>query len=138
MKKILLIDDDPDILESLTAVFQSNGYAIVTASNGTEGYKTAVKEKPDMIILDVMMDSSDEGFKTSYTIRKNAEIKYTPILMLTSVNTKTGFSFDPKKDGQYLPVDDFVEKHAEPAVLLKKTTALLNLGKDKINISGGI
>ncbi|MBN2443846.1 MAG: response regulator [Spirochaetales bacterium] len=136
MKKILLIDDDPDILESLSTVFQSHGYEIVTAANGTEGYKIAVKEKPDLIILDVMMDSSDEGFKTSYSIRKNEEIRYTPILMLTSVNTKTNFSFDPKIDGQYLPVDDFVEKPAEPALLLEKTSTLLNLGKDKINISG--
>lgn len=136
MGKILVIDDDMDIRESIKTVLEAKSYEVITAVNGNDGLKTAKSEKPALIILDVMMDSDSEGFNVSYEIRKDEELKYTPILMLTSVNQKTDFNFNPEKDGEFLPVDSFVEKPVNPQKILEKVSELLNLSGDEINISG--
>jgi DNA-binding response OmpR family regulator len=136
VNSILIIDDDMDIRESVKTILETKQYKVITAVNGTEGLSKAKSEKPDLLILDVMMDSANEGFNVSYEIRKDEELKNTPILMLTSVNEKTDFKFDPEKDGEFLPVDCFFEKPVNPSELLRKVDELLNLSKDKINISG--
>jgi two-component system, OmpR family, alkaline phosphatase synthesis response regulator PhoP len=136
MSKILIVDDDMDIRESVKTILLAKNYEVITAVNGTEGLKAAKENKPDVIILDVMMDSDNEGFNVSYEIRKDKELRETPILMLTSVNEKTNFNFDPEKDGEFLPVDSFFEKPVKPLELLEKIDELIGLSKAKINISG--
>ena len=136
MAKILCIDDDQDILSSLTATLESKGHKVETSVNAQDGLKKAEEIKPDLIILDVMMDKDTEGFHASYDIRKSDVLKYTPILMLTSVNEKTGFTFNPEYDGEFLPVDKFVEKPFTPNTLIEDVEKLLALPKEKINVSG--
>ncbi|MBN1699967.1 MAG: response regulator [Spirochaetales bacterium] len=136
MAKILIIDDDVDIHDSVGTILKSNGHEVWTAINGTEGLSTAEKIRPDLIILDVMMQTGMEGFNVSYSLRKNEVLKHVPILMLTSIHQKTDFRFNPDKDGEFLPVDDFVEKPISPGQLTEKTTRLLNLGKEAINLGG--
>ena len=127
MNTILLIDDDRDLLKSVTSVLEVKGYETLTATNRNDGVKLARKMKPDLILLDVMMDTDTDGFHTAYDLRKDEGLKYTPILMLTSVNQKTGFTFDPDKDGAFLPVDGFFEKPRLP---------LHNAGQRKGEIRG--
>ncbi len=124
--KVLVIDDDPDIVEALKMTLEANHYKVYTAANGTEGLKQVKAVNPNMIILDVMMDTITEGFQVSYQLRnpdpKSEYAKYSkiPILMLTAIAEKKHMKFSPRADGDFLPVDDFVEKPIRPQVLLEK------------------
>lgn len=129
--KILVVDDDPDIVEALKMTLEANRYKVYTAANGTEGLKQVKAVNPDLIILDVMMDSITEGFQVTYQLRnpdpKSEYAKYAkiPILILTAIVEKTRMKFSTKTDGDFLPVDDFVEKPIRPQVLLEKVKKLL-------------
>jgi CheY-like chemotaxis protein len=129
--KVLIVDDDPDIVEALKMTLEANRYKVFTAANGTEGLKQVKAIKPDLIILDVMMDTVTEGFQVSYQLRnadpKSEYFPYSkiPILMLTAIVEKKHMKFSTQKDGDFLPVDDFVEKPIRPQVLLEKVKKLL-------------
>ena len=124
MAKILCIDDDKDILDTCEVVLQGVGHTVVTAINGKEGFEKAVKEQPALIVLDVMMDDSTEGFATAQKLRRVEAIKYTPIMMLTSVNETSPQKFG-EKDGEFLPVDAFMEKPIKPKEFLAKVKELV-------------
>ena len=121
MALIVIIDDDPDIIEASSLVLKSKGYDIVTANNPDDGYKAVKENTPQLIILDVMMDEPDDGFFLAQKLRK--ENIDTPILMYTSVSKTTGYDFG-KSD--MVPVDDFVEKPISPEELIEKVNNLLN------------
>ena len=89
-KKILIVDDDPDITEAMTVVLETGNYNVTTASNSDDGADAIEKSSPDLIILDVMMDSPREGFMFSRKIKDNLDTKKIPILMITSVKEKVG------------------------------------------------
>lgn len=125
MLKILLIDDDVDIVEAIKIVIEAKGYQVLTAYEGEDGYKKAETELPDLIILDVVMKTKDQGFQISYKLKHNPRLSSIPILMLTSVGKETGFRFHPETDEEYLPVNDFVEKPIKPKDLLDKVEKLL-------------
>ena len=129
--KILIVDDDPDIVEALKMTLEANHYQVYTAANGTEGLNQVKAVEPDLIILDVMMDTITEGFQVSYQLRNpDPKSEYTPyakipILMLTAIVEKKSMKFSTQKDGDFLPVDDFVEKPIRPQALLEKVKKLL-------------
>lgn len=124
-KTILVVDDDPDIVETTKMVLESAGYKVETAVNGTEGLKKAREVHPDAIVLDVMMDRESEGFHVSYELKKGEDTKDIPILVLSAIGKKSGFDFDPESDGDYLPVEAYMEKPLEPKALVDKIGALL-------------
>jgi DNA-binding response OmpR family regulator len=121
MALIAIIDDDPDIIEATTLVLKSKGFEIITASNPEDGYNIVIENKPDLIILDVMMDEPDDGFFLAQKFRKE-KIK-TPILMYTSVSKAIGFEYGA---GEMVPVDDFVEKPISPDEIIEKVEKLLS------------
>ncbi|HEY5534651.1 MAG TPA: response regulator [Ignavibacteria bacterium] len=120
MSLIAVIDDDPDIREATTLVLNSKGYEVITASNPDDGYKIVTEKKPDLIILDVMMDEPDDGFFLAQRFRRE-HIK-TPIIMYTSVSKAIGMDFGPS---EMVPVDDFVEKPITPDLLIEKVEKFL-------------
>ncbi len=130
--KIVTIDDDPDILEVLRIALEANHYEVHAASSGDEGLRVIKQVRPDLIILDVMMDTVTEGFHVSYELRSQDpkseyhEFSKIPIIMLTAISQKTGMKFSPEKDGEYLPVDEFVEKPIRIESLLEKVEKLLS------------
>ncbi len=126
MKKILIVDDDRDVFESMKIVLEAEGYGVEWATNGTEALSKAHAGRPDLMILDVMMNSDDEGFQVTYKMKQDAQLSCIPIVMVTSVGTRTGFSFDKKKDQDFLPVNEFLEKPVDPRVLVDKVRE--NLG----------
>lgn len=115
MAKIAIIDDDPDIVEATTILLESKGYTVVSAGNVDEALVLIDTEKPDLLILDVMMVEPDDGFFLANKIRKKGN--QTPILMLTSVSKALGFKFD---GSDVLPVQEFLEKPVPPSLLLDK------------------
>jgi len=135
MAKIICIDDDKDILDTCEVVLAGQGHTVETAINGREGFEKAAKLKPDLIVLDVMMDNSTEGFQTAQKFRRTEVLKYVPILMLTSVNETSPQKFG-EKDGEFLPVDGFMEKPVKPKEFLAKVKELLALRKDQVNVEG--
>ncbi len=128
-EKILVIDDDPDLVQVIRLTLEASGFRVFSAASGTEGLEQIKEIKPDLIVLDVMMDYTTEGFQVSLALRspdptsKYAPYRDIPILMLTAIHTTTPLRFKPEED--YLPVDDFVEKPLEPGDLVKKVEELL-------------
>jgi CheY-like chemotaxis protein len=121
-KRILIVDDDPDQRLTLQLPLENAGYAISEATNLEEGLQAVTKIKPDLVILDVMMDTTTAGFQFALTLHSNdpkspyKDFCKTPILMLTAIHSTTPMRFRPDED--YLPVDEFLEKPVEPEVLL--------------------
>lgn len=128
-EKILIIDDDDDLVYALRLPLEAAGYTVFSAASGDEGLRKVKEVNPDLIILDVMMDTTTEGFHVSLTLRsptpssEYAAYRNVPILMLTAIHSTTPLRFGPDKD--YLPVDVFIEKPIEPSALLEKVRAYL-------------
>ena len=129
MPKILIVDDDPDMVVALRMPLEAHGYEISVASSGPEGLQKVKETGPDLVILDVMMETVTSGFQVSLQLRnpapdsEYAAYRNVPLLMITAIHTTTSLRFGP--DETYLPVDDFVEKPVDPDVLLEKVGALL-------------
>ena len=129
MPKILVIEDDADMVMAIRMPLEANDYEVFEAATGEEGLQKVKKVEPDLIILDVMMETTTAGFQVSLQLRSpDADSEYAayreiPILMLTAIHTTTSLRFGP--DEAYLPVDDFVDKPIDPDVLLEKIRALI-------------
>ena len=117
--KVLIIDDDVDMVEAEKMVLENNGYTVSTAYDGEEGYKKILEVSPDIIILDVMMATPEEGFQLAYKLKEDDKLSKIPIVMVTSISKETGFKFDPQKDQDFLPVHQFIEKPIKPEELLE-------------------
>jgi len=125
--KILIVDDDPDLTKALKATLESKNYIVITASNGSEGVDKINTDKPDLLILDVMMSALQDGFEMARELKKDPQLKKMPILMLTAVKGRTGIDFKSSAgDPNWLPVDSFLDKPVEPQVLLAEIKRLLS------------
>ncbi len=125
-KKILIVDDDPDITEAMTVVLETQDYDVSGVINSTDAMKQIEQTHPDLIILDVMMDTPREGFAFSRKIKNDPDTKDIPIIMITSVKDKVGIDFKSVAgDDTWLPVEDFLDKPVQPEVLIEKVAALL-------------
>ena len=117
--KILIIDDDIDLVEAMRISLENAGFEVIDAQDGECGLMMITSQRPDIVILDVMMGTLDEGFHIAYQIRHHAETADIPIIMLTAVGQETGFEFNKEKDEDFLPVDDFLEKPVDPDLLIE-------------------
>ncbi len=122
--KILLVDDEPDILEIVGYNLSNEGYQVITATNGVEAVKKAKKELPQLIILDVMMPEMD-GIEACEIIRKNEDLKNTIITFLTA----RGEDYS-QVAGFDAGADDYITKPIKPKVLVSKVKALLRRFKE--------
>jgi DNA-binding response OmpR family regulator len=128
-KKIMVIDDDPDYREAVTTILKSAMYDVVTASNPKEGKERVLEEKPDLILLDIMMDSLFDGFSLCNAVKTSKEfeeLKDTPIIFVSAVKELTGtrFQFDGMEQGMAGP-DDYIDKPVKPDNLLARVAKLL-------------
>jgi len=117
-KTILVIDDDIDLVEIIRVTLEHEGFEVIDAQSGERGLAMAQEKLPSLILLDVMMGQVDEGFQTAYCLREDPRTWHIPILMLTAVTDQTGFDFDPSRDKDFLPVDEFIEKPVSPRRLV--------------------
>jgi len=118
-KKVLMIDDDPEFVEAITNILDAKGYDVVSAGDGKDGVAKAKQEKPDIILLDVMMTTKSEGFDVARELSKDANLKGTPVVMLTGVRKEMNLPFGFEPDADWLPVKAFLEKPVKPETLLK-------------------
>lgn len=126
MATILLVDDDPDFVDATKLILEKSKHKVISACNAQEGWAKAQSENPDLILLDVMMESPDAGFQLAYKIKNDQKLKSKPILLLTAVGKVTGFKFDKKRDEDFLPVEEYIEKPVKPEVLLEKINKALS------------
>jgi DNA-binding response OmpR family regulator len=124
--KILVVDDDPDILEAISMILESQGYEVVTARDGVEGLANLKAEKPDLMILDLLMPKMD-GFAVCKELQDPRWAKYRdiPILILTSVREEASRRRYELETGLELDVDDYVEKPVSPDTLLERVGRLI-------------
>ena len=129
MAKILIIDDDPDIVLAARLCLQAAGHEVFEANSGEEGLARLPEIQPDLVILDVMMHTATEGFQVALTLHSPdprsplAGYRHIPIVMLTALHSTTDLRFKPDED--YLPVDAFIDKPIDPDRLIRTVDALL-------------
>ena len=135
MARILIIDDDPDIVLAIRMCLEAEGYEVIEANSGAQGIDMIKAGRPDLIILDVMMETKTEGFQMALKLHSPdptsefVEFKDIPILMLTAIHSTTPLRFEPDID--YLPVELFVDKPIELEDLVGKVEWLL--GQEKVS-----
>jgi len=131
-EKILVVDDDPDILDALTMILESKGYRVITARDGIEALAKLEAEKPDLMILDLLMPKMD-GFAVYKELQdpKWSKHRDMPILILTSVREEASRRRYELETGAELDVEDYLEKPFPPDILLERVGRLI---KKKQNV----
>jgi CheY-like chemotaxis protein len=128
-KKILVIDDDPDFRAAVTPILKSALYEVATAANPEEAKRKIIEEKPDLILLDIMMDSLFDGFSLCHALKTSKEFKDykdTPVIFVSAVKEVAGsrFQFKGDEEGMAGP-DDYIDKPVKPDDLLARIAKLL-------------
>jgi CheY-like chemotaxis protein len=123
MAKILIVDDDPDFVEVTRIVLESNGYDVLSASDGDEAIEKMKKETPDLVLLDIMMAHPLDGVEVSKKMLEDDNLRKVPIIVVSSITDSPHLAKFPSDE--YLPLDDWISKPAEPKVLLDKVSKYL-------------
>jgi two-component system alkaline phosphatase synthesis response regulator PhoP len=129
--RILLVDDDVDFIDLNKAVLENNGFDVVTAFSGREATDKVSFERPDLIVLDLMLEKHDTGFAFAKALKANPLHQKIPILMLTAVAGETGYDFSQELDGYWMKTDDYASKPLLPEELIKRVTMLLAKAKEE-------
>jgi CheY-like chemotaxis protein len=125
--KVLIVDDDPDFHVTVHAFLQPGGYSLLSAFSEAEGLEVARREKPDLILLDIIMQTTTDGFDFCREARRDPAIKHTPILGISAMEKRTGAQFPPDIDRDLFPVDAYLSKPISPEGLqaqVKRLTAM--------------
>ena len=123
---ILVVDDDPNFVVVMKPVLESKGYRVEAAYDSQEAMDKIERLKPDVILLDIMMERLTSGFDLCYKLKHDPEMKKIPVLAVSAITEKTGFKFSSAKDGEYFEADDYVEKPVKPTDLLERVEKLLS------------
>jgi len=125
VKKILLVDDDLDLLEQHKLLLEAKGFKIVTADNAEDGFNVFKKEKPDAAILDLIMEQHDAGFILCHRIKRDPVGKNIPVFILTSATYVTGYKFGAStpEEKEWIKCDDILNKPIVEEELVKKLEA---------------
>jgi DNA-binding response OmpR family regulator len=118
-KRILMVDDDHDFVEAVSCFLEANGFAVSRAYDGAEGIRLAKMERPDLILMDIMMNERTEGFFTIHEIRRDAALQSVPIFVLSSFCTRLP-DFEIPSSGGWLAHDMFFAKPVDTLQLLEK------------------
>lgn len=126
--KILLVDDDPDLIRAMRTILESQSYQVIPARNGIEALNKVREEQPDLIILDLLMPELD-GFGVCRELRENPEYSehsQIPILILTAVREEASRRRYELETGRDLDVEDYIEKPVKPQLLLQRVAKILD------------
>jgi two-component system alkaline phosphatase synthesis response regulator PhoP len=123
-KNVLLVDDDPDFVEAVKVIVESGGYNVRVAFDGKEGLDAVKEEKPDIIVLDVMMPVMD-GHATCAALKKDPETRDIPVILLTAVADRVTTSKYSHRDMLESEAEDYMPKPVDPPELLSQIRRLL-------------
>ena len=122
--RILIVDDDPEFVNATKAVLERRNHQVITASDGDEGLKKAKDEKPDLILLDIIMPTKD-GFHVCEQLKKDSQLADIPVIILTSFAQYKGETNIPVSAGLELEAEGYLDKPVNPEELLDRVAALL-------------
>ncbi len=117
--RILIIDDDPDFVKATKVVLESRDYEVLAAYDGLEGIEKVKEERPDLIILDIIMPKED-GFKVCEALKADPELTKIPVIILTSLSRRWGEVTFSVTQGLMLEAEDYIDKPVTPEELLKR------------------
>jgi CheY-like chemotaxis protein len=123
MAKILIVDDDPDFVEATRIVLEKVGHTCISAGSGNEGFKRVKEDKPDLVILDVIMDTVLDGLSVSQRMHDEPETRDVPIIMVTSIANTDYAALFPTDE--YIHISAFMSKPVAPADLIRQINKLL-------------
>ena len=126
--KIIIIDDNPDFRFTMETFLKKNGFETLTAEDGQSGMDMIEKERPDLILLDVMMESFYSGFDVCKSVQSNPALRDIPIIGISGMGTELGVSPETSGDEDYFKVDEFFEKPVDKEKLLDRIKELLAEG----------
>ncbi len=128
LSKIIMIDDNPDFRFTMETFLKRNGYETLTAEDGQKGIELIEKERPDLILLDVMMESLYTGLDVCKKVRTNPDLKDIPIIGISGMADELGVQVEKWGDEDYFNVDEFFDKPVDKEKLLSKIKELLEEG----------
>ncbi|MDO9130734.1 MAG: response regulator [Anaerolineales bacterium] len=123
MAKILIVDDDPDFVNATRMVLEAEGHTVISAKSGNEGFQRAREDKPDIIVLDVIMDTVLDGLAMSQEMHDDPAVRDIPIIMVTSIANTDYAELFPTDE--YIHIRAFMSKPIKPADLIKQVNKLL-------------
>ncbi len=123
-RKILIVDDDSDFVEAVTMILKPKKFEVVAAYNGKEGIEKVKTERPDLLVLDVMMPEKD-GYTVCRELKSDPKWSHIPILLLTAVASHVPTTRFTQQMGMETEADDYIDKPVEPEVLVKRIETLL-------------
>ncbi len=124
-KKILLVDDDPDLVNAARMILEAKNFEVAAAYGGVEGLQKARTENPDLIVLDVMMPDKD-GYAVCKELKSDPQLSRIPVLLLTAVVSHISTTRFTQQMGLETEADDYIDKPVEPEVLVKRIETLLS------------
>jgi len=123
-RTILIVDDDADYAAAIQHLLETEGYTVLRAANGTDGFALAREGRPDVILLDVMMTERTEGFFTLERLKADATVRHIPVIVVSSIYVEyPRFRVDPQAG--WLPAAAFLAKPVEPRALLDQIERVL-------------
>jgi len=125
VQKIIIIDDNKDYLFTMETFLKRNGFDVLTIDDGRAGVDLVRKEKPDLVLLDVMMETLFSGFEVYRQLRTDQQLKSIPIIGISGMADEINVKFNKDTDSDYFNPDEFLEKPVDKDVLLKKVNDVL-------------
>ena len=124
--KVVIVDDNTDYLFTMKTFLSRNGFEVETAPDGQKGIELIKELRPDVVLLDVMMETTFSGFEVCRQIRNNPELKDMPIIGITGMEDELGLKFDKYDDADYFSPNVFFDKPVDKDALLKKINELIS------------
>lgn len=123
--KVLIVDDDPDFHVLVRTMIEPSGYSVVSAYSYREGLEMARQEMPDVVLLDIIMETTTDGFVFCQEARRDPSVRHTPILGVSAIEKTTGVRYPPDSDPNLFPVDGYLSKPVTPKKLLAELKRLV-------------
>ena len=120
-KKVLVVDDEKDVIEYVTMILESAGYEVISADSNESCFESLEKERPDLIILDVMLETVTEGFYIGDKLKYNSKYHSIPVIVLSAIEKHTGFPMNKNS----VPADEYLEKPIDPHDLIEAVNKFL-------------
>lgn len=125
-KRIVIIDDDPSFLEITGAILRRFGYEVLTTTNTQDGLRLIEEEQPDLLVLDIMMATVDEGLRFAVKLRQNEALRKLPIIIVSAQpESEKGYKRSVDEDLDWIAADIFMEKPVDPQALRHNIELLL-------------
>ncbi len=123
MPKILVADDDPDFVETIRMILQAHGYDVASAASGSQALEAMRSAPPDLVLLDVMMETVLDGVSVSHEMHADPQLKEIPVILISSIASSPQAGAFPTDE--YIPVNAWMAKPLNPDRLLAKVAELL-------------